>query len=454
MNSPPSVLRPGDVLAGKYRIERTLGEGAMGIVFAARHIELDELRAIKLMLSSALGDTEGVERFLREARAAVRLRSRHIARVLDIGRTDDGAPFIVMEHLEGSDLRAVLASAGALPVLDAIRYVAQACEGLAEAHSVGIVHRDLKPANLFLTREPNGEPCIKVLDFGIAKVGAAAGAQALDMTKTAEIIGTPMFMSPEQMRSTRDVDARTDVWALGVILFRALTGQAPFSGTTITQLCAAVVADPAPPPSSLRADLPLGLEAIILRCLEKNPARRYANAAELGAALAPFTGAAVGLRMSAPMRQLSMPDLTPMDAPTLQTTGKAGAWQQPQLPPVEAPQASPIATLLMACGAAFVLALGAAGIFAFVNGRGSVAPAATPQGAVSTAVSAPLTVSVIPAVSAPPKPVEIPPAPSAAPSPSVSATASASVPPRKAPSKTSPPPAPPPPRKDSFDSRR
>ena len=450
MTSPPSSLRPGDLLAGKYRIERTLGEGAMGIVFAARHIDLHELRAIKLMLPSALGNAEGIERFLREARAAVRLRSRHIARVLDIGRTDDGAPFIVMEHLEGSDLRTVLESAGTLPVLDAVRYLAQACEGLAEAHAVGIVHRDLKPANLFLAREPNGEPCIKVLDFGIAKISAAADAPALEMTKTAEIIGTPMFMSPEQMRSTRDVDARTDVWALGVILFRALTGQAPFAGTTITQLCAAVVADPAPPPSSLRAELPFGLEAVVLRCLEKDPGRRYANAAELGAALAPFTGMAAGPLMPAPVRQPSMPDLAPVDAPTWQTTGKAGAWQQPQAQPaaVVVPQSSPIATLLMACGAAFVIVLGVAGIFALVSGRGNVAPAAAPTSAVSVeAITAP-------PVSAPPVPVPVPvpvpPPASAAPSATVAATASASVVPRKTP----PGAPPPPPRKEAFDSRK
>jgi serine/threonine protein kinase len=444
---PP--LRPGDLLAGKYRIERTLGEGAMGIVFAARHIDLQELRAIKLMLPSALGDAAGIERFLREARAAVRLRSRYIARVLDIGRTDDGAPFIVMEHLEGSDLRVVLESAGALPVLDAIRYVAQACEGIAEAHAAGIVHRDLKPANLFLAHEPNGEPCIKVLDFGIAKVGAAADAPALEMTKTAEVIGTPMFMSPEQMRSTRDVDARADVWALGVILFRALTGQAPFHGTTITQLCAAVVADPAPPLSSLRAGLPFGLEAIVFRCLEKDPGRRYANAAELGAALTPFLGGGTAAQIPMPLHQLSLPDATVVDAPTWQTTGKAGAWQQPQVPsqPASASQSSPIATLLMACGAAFVLALGAAGIFALVSGRGRGAPAAAPTSAVAVAaivaspVSAPLASS--------PAPEAAPPPPSAATSAKVAVTASASVAPRRVPVIT-----PPPPRRDSFDSRK
>ncbi len=444
---PPALppLNPGDILAGKYRIESILGTGAMGIVFAARHIELQEIRAIKLMLPAALGDADGVERFLREARAAVRLRGRHIARVLDLGRTDDGAPFIVMEHLEGSDLRAVLERDGSLPVLDAVRYVAQACEGLAEAHAVGIVHRDLKPANLFLTREPNGAPCIKILDFGIAKISSAPDAPALEMTKTAEIIGTPMFMSPEQMRSTRDVDARTDVWSLGIILFRALTGQAPFKGTTITQLCAAVVADPPPRPSSLRAGLPHGLEEIVLRCLEKEPARRYASAAELGAALEAIAGVETGAHVV--IRVPSLIDLPPMAAQGGQTTGKAGAWQQDNVPPAEAPQPSTMATLLVAGGAAFVLALGAAGAFALFNQHASVAPAAAPTSAPSVAGPVAPVVSassVSPSVSA-----VVPSQPTATPSASVVAPVIASASRPKAP--TAPPAVAKP---DAFDTRK
>jgi serine/threonine-protein kinase len=282
-------VRVGDVLAGKYRVERVLGAGAMGVVVAARHMELHELQALKFMLPSALGDGEGVERFLREARAAARLKSQHVARVHDVGRLETGAPYIVMEYLEGSDLKALMEQRGPLPVVDTVRYLLQACEALAEAHAAGIIHRDLKPANLFLTAGPGGGACVKLLDFGIAKMPAGAPG-AGEMTGTTALLGTPLYMSPEQMRSTRDVDARTDIWALGVILYRALTGKPPFAGSTLTEICTSVISDQPEPPSRLRPDLPAGLEAVILRCLAKNPAQRFGSIHELGAALMPFAG--------------------------------------------------------------------------------------------------------------------------------------------------------------------
>lgn len=291
MSSPPTNIGQGTLIAGKYRVERVLGEGAMGVVLAARHIVLDELRAIKLMLPSALGDASNVERFLREARAAVRLRSNHVCKVLDVGRLDDGAPYIVMEYLEGADLKSILEERGKLPIIEAVRHVIQACEAVAEAHALGIVHRDIKPANLFLTAGVDGVSCVKVLDFGIAKMAAPSGA--LEMTQPQEVIGTPVFMAPEQMRGMHDVDARADVWGLGVVLYRALTGQLPFTGSTITQVCAAVIADPPLPVAAMGAVLPAALEAIVLRCLEKDPSRRLQSATELAAALAPFAGVPV-----------------------------------------------------------------------------------------------------------------------------------------------------------------
>ncbi|MFO0760691.1 MAG: serine/threonine-protein kinase [Byssovorax sp.] len=282
-------VRPGDVLAGKYRVEKVLGAGAMGVVVAAMHEDLRERRAIKFMLPSMLSDTEGVERFLREARAAVRLKSQHVAKIHDIGRLDTGAPYMVMEYLEGSDLKSVIAARGALPVAEAVGYLLQVCEAIAEAHALGIVHRDLKPANLFLTTGPSGAPCVKVLDFGIAKL--IGGPDAGDMTRTSALLGTPLYMSPEQMRGARSVDGRSDIWALGAILYRLLTGKTPFSGSSVTEICAAVVADEPDPPAALRPEVPAPLAAAVMRCLEKNPAQRFATASELAAAIAPFASA-------------------------------------------------------------------------------------------------------------------------------------------------------------------
>ena len=281
--SPP--VRVGDMLAGKYRVERVLGVGAMGIVVAATHVDLHELRAIKLMLPSMLSDAEGVERFLREARAVSKLRSRHVATVFDIGRLDTGAPYIVMEHLEGFDLKSVLDQRGVLSPGEAAAYVSEACEALSEAHAAGIIHRDIKPANLFVVTRPDAAPTIKVLDFGIAKMAAASG---MEMTSTKEVLGTPLYMAPEQMRAMRNADGRSDVWSLGVILYRALTGRVPFDGQTLTEVCMAVLSDTPARPSALRPDLPAGLDAVILGCLEKDPLQRIASAAELATALAPF----------------------------------------------------------------------------------------------------------------------------------------------------------------------
>src|SRR4051812_29611172 len=218
MQGAPFVagVREGDVLAGKYRVDKILGAGGMGVVVAAHHVQLDERVAIKFLLPEALGNAEAVARFAREARAAVKIKSEHVARVIDVGTLETGAPYMVMEYLEGGDLSQVLASRGPLPVEEAVEYVLQACEAIAHAHALGIVHRDLKPANLFLIRRPDGTNAIKVLDFGISKVMPGKSASSDNaMTRTRTVMGSPLYMSPEQMASTRDVDGRTDLWALG-----------------------------------------------------------------------------------------------------------------------------------------------------------------------------------------------------------------------------------------------
>jgi serine/threonine-protein kinase len=286
---PDIGIRAGDVIAEKYRVDRLLGVGGMGVVVAARHLGLDELVAIKLLLPESLGDAESVQRFESEARAAVKIKSEHVARIIDVGELDNGAPFIVMEYLDGEDLAEWIRRKGPLGVYDAIDLLLQACEAIAEAHALGIVHRDIKPANLFCVQGADGGVSIKVLDFGISKLmRTAARASGLGMTKTRAVMGSPYYMSPEQMESPRTVDARTDIWSLGVVLHQMLAGEVPFTGETLPQVCVNVATRPAPPLRKSRPDVPQGLEAIVLCCLEKDPSQRFSTIAALATALAKF----------------------------------------------------------------------------------------------------------------------------------------------------------------------
>ncbi|WP_437594846.1 protein kinase domain-containing protein [Sorangium sp. So ce1000] len=280
------LVRPGQVIAGKYSVERVIGAGGMGVVVAATHLQLEERVAIKLLLPEAARSRTLAERFVREARAAVKVKSEHVARVTDVGTLESGTPYMVMEYLSGSDLADALRAGGPMPPQAAVEYVLQACEALAEAHAAGIIHRDLKPANLFLTRRADGSPCVKVLDFGISKV--ATGGADPRITDTKAIMGSPLYMSPEQLKSSRDVDARTDIWSLGVILFELLTGAPPFDGATMPQLCVAIMQGIPSPLATFRSDVPPALEAVVLRCLEKLPEHRFRHVGELAEALAPF----------------------------------------------------------------------------------------------------------------------------------------------------------------------
>ena len=280
---------PGTTLAGKYVIERVLGVGGMGVVVAARHIDLDQRVAIKYLLPETLANPEIVERFAREARAAAKIKGEHVARVLDVGRFDDGAPFMVLEYLEGEDLSQLLERSGPLPIADAVGYVLEACEALAEAHAAGVVHRDLKPANLFLARRPDRRSIVKVLDFGISKVVDPSGHA---LTSTATVMGTPHYMSPEQLKASKHVDARSDIWALGVILFELLSNRKPFVGDTLAEIIGAILTNEPERLSSLRADVSLDLELAIARCLRDKAEERHASVKELAVALAPFASLA------------------------------------------------------------------------------------------------------------------------------------------------------------------
>jgi serine/threonine protein kinase len=280
---------PGELVGGKYRIERLLGTGAMGAVFAARHELLQQTVALKVMLPEVAASQLASARFLNEARAAARIEGEHVARVLDVGHLENDAPFIALELLEGADLARVLAKRGCFSKDDALLYILQALEAVAQAHALGIVHRDLKPANLFLSQRRDGTQVVKVLDFGISKalkVQAEASTSAL--TQSSSMLGSPLYMSPEQVRSSRDVDQRADVWAFGVILFEFLTGKAPFNAQSVNQVLVQILEQEPLSLRSLRPDLPEPLEKAIVRCLSKDAAQRFGDVASLALALTPF----------------------------------------------------------------------------------------------------------------------------------------------------------------------
>jgi serine/threonine-protein kinase len=279
----------GDLVAGKFRVERVLGVGGMGVVVEALHLDLNRRVALKFMLGEAVGCSEAVERFLREGRAAARLQSEHVARVLDVGRLDSGEPYMVMELLQGHDLAQYLTQNGPVPVALAVSLVLQACEAIAEAHAAGIVHRDLKPSNLFLTRGVDSTPLLKVLDFGISKLVKGSADPMPSKSITGALLGSPAYMSPEQVRNAKNVDTRTDIWSLGLILYELLVKQSAFSADSLPGLIAAIAIDSPTPMRARRPELTAPLEAVVMRCLQKDPSARFATVADLARALEPFT---------------------------------------------------------------------------------------------------------------------------------------------------------------------
>jgi serine/threonine-protein kinase len=292
MSSPPTDdaasakadLVPGVVLGGKFRVERVVGRGGMGVVVEATNLQLDQKVAVKL-LATRTEEPEVIERFHREAKAAARLRSEHVARVFDAGRDTLHGPFLVMELLEGQTLADVLAKTGRVPLHRAIEYVINTCEALAEAHSRGIIHQDVKPANLFLVMGPDGRPSVKLLDFGIATV-RSKGRDG-DPKSSHRSLGTPAYLAPEQLRHAAEVTHRADVWALGCVLYELIVGQRPFRATRFTELVTAILETP-PEPIPPELDVPPAVTAAILRCLERDPEKRFGSTAQLALALLPF----------------------------------------------------------------------------------------------------------------------------------------------------------------------
>jgi serine/threonine-protein kinase len=295
------VPRPRTMIADRYRVGAVIGRGGMGAVVAAEHVRLGERIAMKFLDPVTGKDIESLERFFREARATARIGSEHVVRILDVGTTEDGLPYIAMERLEGNDLGDELAR-GQIPIQLAVDCVLQAAEALAAAHAAGIVHRDIKPSNLWLSRR-SGEPFVKVLDFGISKLVQAE--EEIHLTTTKSIFGTPAYMSPEQIRSSKRVDHRTDIWALGVVLYELLSGRLPFEADNAAGFLVAIATDPPAPLAAARADVPPELVRLVRLCLEKDPARRI-SLRDLGTGLGPFASP-VGQQAAARLAVLEPP---------------------------------------------------------------------------------------------------------------------------------------------------
>jgi serine/threonine-protein kinase len=402
VTAPVSVgVEPGDIVAGKYRVERVLGVGGMGVVVAAHHLQLDEKVALKLLLPSALQNRTATLRFAREARTVFKLKNEHVARVIDVGELANGAPYIVMEYLEGEDLDRRLKTKGPLPVELAVEFILQACVAVADAHAIGVVHRDLKPANLFAVRRSDGLLTIKVLDFGISKLTdtlpTGEEVAGMKMTKTNGVLGTPLYMAPEQMRSSTRVDARTDIWAIGVILYELLAGHAPFVASTVMELTLKVTGEAPEPLARTRTDVPPGLDGVVGRCLEKRPEDRYANIGELAAALLPYAperarahferiAGILGVSGAFVESQGSLRSLVPPSA--ISNAERTG--------PERAKSRNGLVSIL----AAAIVAVMAASVLFFRGGH-TTSTAASPVGLATTAMSDP---ARTPSVEVPPPP--------------------------------------------------
>jgi serine/threonine-protein kinase len=291
----PSLPQSGEVIAEKYRIEEPLGEGGMAVVFAAHHLLLDKPIALKILSPDLPRLPQLRERFLIEARAAARVDSPHVARVMDVGTLESGLPYMVLERLEGCDLAELLEVERRLSIGDAVDYVLQALQGLAHAHTLGVVHRDLKPANLFLAHQSDGSAIIKILDFGIAKLSTSDPEEKerpSRATQQGQAVGTPMYMSPEHVRNEKFIDHRTDIWAMGVVLYELLTGHTPFEADGIGETFGAVLNRLPTSARASRPEIPDPLDDAILKCLQQDPDDRFQDVAQFARAIGPYgTGA-------------------------------------------------------------------------------------------------------------------------------------------------------------------
>jgi serine/threonine-protein kinase len=329
------LVAPGTVVAGRFLIERTIGKGGTGVVYAARHLGLNKRIALKCLHAESQSDLDAIRRFVREAHATARLQSEHVTKVLDAEIIETSIAFIAMEYLDGRDLAQVIEQGGALPVGKSVEYLLQTCEAIAEAHARNIVHRDIKPSNLFLTHSADGTPCVKVLDFGFSKVGWST----VVLTSRNRVLGSPYFMSPEQLRASHSVDWRSDIWSLGAVLYTLITGQCPFQGELLMDVCAAVLSGEVRQVRHLRPEVPAELEAIILRCLSLEASERYQNVRELAEALQTYAPVSAAPHAQRVARIVERAEAIPYSAPTSASlahllgarTAPGGASTEPQL---------------------------------------------------------------------------------------------------------------------------
>jgi len=301
--APPSE----GLVAGKYQLVRMIGRGGMGSVWEARHVSLGTSSAIKFIEAEYADSQEARSRFDKEAKAAATIQSKHAIQIFDHGVTHDGKPYIVMELLQGEALDKRIERLGRMSLQDTARILQQVCRGLVRAHERGIIHRDLKPENIFIVQGPDDdEEVAKVLDFGIAKMSNGTGnAGVTSSTKTGAVLGTPFYMSPEQARGLRNVDHRTDVWSLGVIAFKCVTGRLPFDGESVGDLLVKICTAPVPVPSHVLPGIPPNFDAWFMRALEREPERRFANVSELSDALCFAAGIATRSQQNAPISHLA-----------------------------------------------------------------------------------------------------------------------------------------------------
>ena len=421
-----TVLDAGHTIAGKYRLVRPLARGGMGAVWVAQHAQLDTLVAIKLMDPALADSSDARARFEREAKAAAMLSSSHVALTHDYG-IDGDVPYIAMELLDGEDLETRLTRVGRLGVATTAKIVGQVCKALRRAHDAGLVHRDLKPANIFLARVDDDE-VVKILDFGVAKV---TGPTIVDSaTRTGSLIGSPHYMSPEQVRRSRLVDHRTDLWAVGVIIFRCLTGRMPFDGEEVGDVLVGICSDPIPAPSSVEASLGKDVDDFVQKALDRDINGRFQSARELAHACYALGDA--DAPDSPIVERLTSPDLATVAAPV----------------PIAAPRAITSGTLAPSdtslvipvkrrghAGVLGALAVGLAILGLFAARPPSLrAPPGPPDSGIAAHVASPGPARVEPA----PEPIRAPapvPAPAAsapaAPMVTASATAAIGPPPRK-----------------------